>query len=522
MDEKFMEKQKENAKKAKISARRMPHRLESEQALLGCVLIDKDAPVTILNEVTSNDFYGESHQHIFDAMQSLFIQGKNIDYVSLADELESKGLLEAVGGISYISSLTNIVPSAADFKQYMDIVKRNSTARRLISASQDIIDKVFETDGTEDVLTMAEAKIYAIAEKNDKSKLEPIKESLGDVVEKFRKLVKDPESLQGIPTGFVGLDKLLNGLQKSDLIFLAARPGMGKTSLAMNIAMHVAIEEHKTCAIFSLEMPSVQLAQRALCSVANVSMEKALRAQLTETEWRKLFDAVTKMSEANIFIDDSSLNTPAGILSKCRRLKREKGLDFVMIDYLQLMTMGKHVESRQNEVSEISRNLKILAKELDVPVLVLSQLNRQIDTRKGAEHKPVFSDLRESGSIEQDADIILFIYERDTAQETEIKKDGIRMLSVAKHRNGPTGDIELFWQGDTTTFHNTNRASNFASLEQTLPKLKPNEQGLDNATAEEIIPTEDYKNLVPPMEDGASFEDAAEVLDQIFELDDEE
>lgn len=482
------------AKIQEMVARKLPHSLEAEQAVLGCVLIDQDAPVTILNEMSKDDFYTDSHRNIFSSMQNLFLKGQTIDYVSLPDELEREGMLESVGGLSYISSLTNIVPSAANFKQYMGIVKRNSTLRKLISSSQKIIDKAYDADSSENVLGFAESEIYGVAEKGDRSKLEHIKDSLSAVMDKFNKLVKDPDSLQGIPTGFIGLDKLTNGFQNSDLIILAARPGVGKTSLAMNIVLHMALKEKRSCAVFSLEMPRIQLVQRALCSASKVSMERALKAELDDKEWRRLFDSVKSMSEAKIYIDDSSMNTPGGILSKCRRIQREKGLDFVMIDYLQLMSSGKKVESRQNEVSEISRNLKILAKELNVPVLVLSQLSRAIDSRKGKDRKPVLSDLRESGAIEQDADIVMFINKKDEDDEEEgAKKDRFVELSIAKHRNGPLGDIPLFWKGDVTTFYNLDKDARMDSLEKSMPKPKKDDTALNSAMEDA-----GYENLVPP------------------------
>ena len=481
-----------------IAPRKLPHSLEAEQAVLGCVLIDQDAPVTILNEMTVDDFYTDSHKSIFSAMQNLFLAGQTIDYVSLPDELERSGLLESVGGLSYISSLTNIVPSAANFVQYMNIVKRNSTLRKLISSSQKIIDKAYDADSSENVLAFAESEIYGVAEKNDKSKLEHIKGSLTEVIDKFNKLVKNPEALQGLSTGFAALDRITNGLQNSDLILLAARPGVGKTSLAMNIVLNIALKEKKSCAVFSLEMPRVQLAQRALCSASRVSMERALKAELDDKEWRRLFEQVKNLSEARIFIDDSSMNTAGAILSKCRRIQREKGLDFVMIDYLQLMSSGKKIESRQAEVSEISRNLKILAKELNVPVLVLSQLSRAIESRKGKDRRPILSDLRESGAIEQDADIVMFISKPETDDEEEVRGgDSIMELSIAKHRNGPLGEVPLFWKGDITTFFNLDKDSKIQSFEKSMPKVKNNNDEASKAL-DSAMEDAGYENLVPP------------------------
>lgn len=470
-----------------ISARKLPHNLEAEQAVLGCVLIDQEAPVSILNELSANDFYTESHKNIFSAMKNVYLRNAPIDYVTLSDELESQGLLESVGGISYLSTLTNIVPSAANFKHYQDIVKRNSIMRKLINSSQKIIDRAYESQEGDDVLSFAEAEIYGVAESTDRSNLVPIKDSLVDVMEKFNKLVKDPDALQGIPTGFHALDHITNGFQRGDLILLAARPGFGKTSLAMNIVTNAAIKYGKSCAIFSLEMPKVQLAQRALCSVANVSMKKALKGDLNEKEWRRILGRMKDLGEANLYIDDSSMNTPAEILSKCRRLQREKGLDILMIDYLQLMNSGGSTDNRQQEIATITRNLKIMAKELNVPLILLSQLSRAVESR--TDHRPMLSDLRESGAIEQDADIVLFIYksEKYTDVDASEQEEGIAELLIAKHRNGETGKIRLAWNGATTTFGNLDSDSNRASLEETAPPLDIDEQAFDNAVADNFV-----------------------------------
>lgn len=439
------------AKNQEIKARKLPHSLDAEQAVLGCVMLDEEAPVTILNELADTDFYTDSHREIFTAMKSIYLRNVPIDYVTLCDELEGKGVLDTVGGISYISTLTNVVPSAVNFKHYMDIVKKNSILRRLISSGQKIIDKSYEAGDSDDVLAFAEAEVYGVAESTDRSNLGPIKDSLVEVMDKFDKLVRDPDALQGLASGFAALDAITNGFQKSDLILLAARPGVGKTSLAMNIAEHVAIKGKKSVAMFSLEMPRAQLAQRTLCSLAKVSMDKALKGKLDEREWRRIMKQMQELGEAKIFVDDSSLNTPAEILSKCRRLQREKGLDFVVIDYLQLMSSGRRSDNRQQEVSDISRNLKILAKELGVPVLVLSQLSRAVEGRR--DHRPILSDLRESGAIEQDADIVMFIY-RDEYYHEDSPDKGIAEIIIAKQRNGPIGTVQLKWLPELTKFAN--------------------------------------------------------------------
>lgn len=486
----------------KTIARKLPHSIDAEQAVLGCVLIGEEAPHEILNELKADDFYTDSHKEIFEAMHNLYLKSVSIDYVTLSDELEKQNKLEAIGGINYISTLTNIVPSAANYQHYVDIVKKSSTVRKLIMSSQGIIEKAYGTDDAADILAYAESEIFGVAEKNERSHLSPIQESLPEVMEKFNKLVKDPDALQGIPTGFVQLDYITNGLQKGDLIILAARPGFGKTSLAMNIVEHAALKENASCAVFSLEMPRVQLAQRALCSVAKVSMEKALRAKLEEKEWRRLFAAIKQFDNAKLYVDDSSMNTPADIKSKCLRIKREKGLDLVMIDYLQLMNSGKKMDSRQLEISDITRNLKIMAKELGVPVIVLSQLSRAVEQRQGG-HKPVLSDLRESGAIEQDADIVFFIHRPENYSDTPEDKleIGIAELIIAKHRNGRTGEVKLAWNGSTTTFSNLSSDSFRGSLDETAPVEKPNEKALDDAMAYyDDVPVD--LNSIPPADDG--------------------
>ncbi len=483
-----------------VTARKLPHSLDAEQAVLGCVLISEETPSEILSELGENDFYTESHKQIFNAMYNLYLNNTTIDYVTLSDELEKQNLLEGVGGISYISTLTNIVPSAANYKHYVEIVKRNSILRKLIHSSEKIIDLAYQGEQDDKVLSFAESEIYGIAEKNDRSHLTPIQDSLPAVMDKFNKLVKDPDSLQGIPTGFVQLDYITNGLQKGDLILLAARPGFGKTSLAMNIVEHAALKENKSCAVFSLEMPKVQIAQRALCSVAKVSMEKALRAQLDEKEWRRLFSAIKQFNNAKLFVDDSSMNTPADILSKCLRIKRDKGLDLVMIDYLQLMNAGKQDrnEGRQLEISSITRNLKILAKELDVPVILLSQLSRAVEQRVN-NHKPMLSDLRESGAIEQDADIVMFIYKSDKYNDIPEHEQEVDVaeLIIAKHRNGALGTVKLAWNGSTTTFSNLSSDSYKASLEATAPAPDIDKTAPDRAMISE--------NEVPPPTDAPNF-----------------
>ena len=437
----------------------MPNNLEAEQAVLGCLLIDNDTQTEILDKLTEEDFYQESHKLIIGAMKAVFNARKPVDLVTLADELENSKSLEKAGGLTYITELATITPSAANYKSYFEIVKRDSVNRRLIKASQKIIESAMEATDAADSVAYAEKLVFDISKKMDTSTLVDMREddSYDRVLNKFEVISTDKNALRGVNTGFTKLDKITNGLQKSDFIVLAARPGVGKTTIGMNIIEHAALCDNKVCAVFSLEMPRIQLAQRLLCSFARVSMSKAMAGELTQSDWKKLWKASADLKQAKIYIDDSSKITPAEILSKCRRLKsRKEGLDIVMIDYIQLMSSGERrsEENRQQEISSITRNLKIMAKELDVPVLALSQLRRI-----SSKDEPQLSDLRESGAIEQDADMVMFIHRPDVAAtEEEIKsgkivKDAADLI-IAKHRNGELGRVKLRFRGDQVRYVN--------------------------------------------------------------------
>lgn len=440
----------------------MPHSIEAEQSVLGCVLFDSEISSDIMGELSVNDFYSESHKLLFEAMNSIYSGNRPIDFVTLTSELEKGGNLNLCGGISYITTITQIVPSSANYKHYVDIVKRDSTMRKLIHASQDIIETAQSDTDKDNALSFAEKSIFDISALNDSSKLMHIEPSLLNVMEKFDAVQSDKDSLNGIMTGFPALDSITNGFQKSDLILIAARPAVGKTSFAMNIIENAALIGGYSCAVFSLEMPRVQIAQRMLCSVSEVSMTRALKGKLEKNEWVKLWKESERLSKSKIFIDDSSLITPAEIMSKCRRLKAKSGLDMIMIDYIQLMSSGKkNPENRQSEISEITRKLKIIAKEINVPVIALSQLSRSVEKRQNS--KPMLSDLRESGAIEQDADIVMFLHRPDKLEENanavkngEIEKDVVELL-ISKHRNGPTGQLELKWFGEFTKFKGIDR-----------------------------------------------------------------
>lgn len=473
----------------------MPNNLDAEQALLGCMLIDNEILSEVLDQLDKNDFYQESHQYILSAIKLAFAERKPVDIVTLCDRLDSEGNLEKAGGIAYVSELVQTTPSAANYKYYLDIVHRDSINRSLIRASRDVAEFCKTSDDTVKSIQFAEEKIYGISKTNDTSSVKDIREGTGidAVIDKFEKLAKDKDAFRGIPTGFTRLDRLTNGLQRSDLIVIAARPGMGKTSIAMNIVENAALSNDAVCAVFSLEMPEVQIIQRLLCSAANVSMAAALSGKLTTNDWKKIFKASDKLRQSKINIDDSSRVTPAEILSKCRRIKAKNNgrLDLVMIDYIQLMSSGRNQGGEQNrtqEVATITRELKIMAKELDVPVIALSQLRR---IQSG---EPQLSDLRESGAIEQDADIVMFINRPDVnATEEEIAKKhivkGMADLIVAKHRNGGLDRIRLKFKGELTKFVNP----------EPNEELQPPPEGENLPVPEEAPPVDE--DSIPPDEE---------------------
>lgn len=437
----------------------MPNNLDAEQALLGCMLIDNEILPDVLDGLSDDDFYHDSHKFIINAIKLTFAERKPVDFVTLSDKLESDGNLQKAGGIAYLTELVQVTPSSANYKSYLDIVKRDSTNRRLIRAASDIIEYAKSSDDSVKSTQFAEERVYGVSQVNDTSTVKDIRTSEGlDLVkEKFENLARNRDAYRGVPTGFTRLDNLTNGLQKSDLIVLAARPGVGKTSLAMNVIEHAAIVENKVCAVFSLEMPEVQIEQRLLCSNAEVSMKSALSGKLNENDWKKLAKAIDRLRNCRIFIDDSSRVTPAEILSKCRRIKAKNNgeLDLVMIDYIQLMSSGKKngEENRVQEVASITRELKIMAKELNVPIIALSQLRR---IQSG---EPQLSDLRESGAIEQDADMVMFISRPEmSATDADIASGkiikGQAFLNIAKNRNGGLERIPLRFKGELTKFVN--------------------------------------------------------------------
>lgn len=458
--------------KKPVEARVLPHSVESEQCILGCVLIDQDASFSILSEINKNDFYLQSHKIICENMLKIFNSNQPVDYVTLCDQLERVNMIDSIGGHDYLVMLTNIVPSAKNYNHYLEIVKQNSTLRKLISASQEIIEYSFDGADREKAVTFAEESIFSIADKETDGGLTHVGDALKRVIEKFELIEKDKNATRGIPSGLYALDTITNGFQKSDLILIAARPGFGKTSLGMNFVTHAAVKAKAKVAIFSLEMSKDQIMQRAICSLAFVDMQRAIKGELSTKDWKALLAAKEQLNEAQIFIDEGFSKSPAELIGKCRRLKREHGLDLVMIDYLQLMQSGskKTNMNRTQEISEITRALKMAARELEVPILLLSQLSRSTESR--ANHRPMLSDLRESGSIEQDADMVLFIYKPEKYEDNkkgESYQDGINELMIAKHRNGPVGTIKMRWIGEITTFVNLEKDANTKSLEASIP-----------------------------------------------------
>lgn len=438
----------------------LPNSLEAEQALLGCILLDNDAQMEIFAKLYPDDFYTESHKNIYDCMLKIYNKSIPVDFVTLTNQLEVEKKLETIGGIDYITYLTNVVPSAANFQHYMDIVKNNSIRRHLIFESQEIIRNAFDSENGEQAMQFAEKKVFDLSQKETASDLELVGKpggTLTNVLKQISELAENKGKMRGIPTGYKEFDAITNGLQKSDLILLAARPGVGKTSFAMNIAVNAAVNDEKKVAIFDLEMSREQLMQRALSSLAKVNLGHILKGDMDSEEWKRIWTAEKKLAQSAIFVDDSSMVTPFEIISKCRKLKMTEGLDLIVIDYLQLMTMGKNSrDSRNQEVSDITRTLKVAAKELNVPIILLSQLSRAVELRQGFEgHKPVLSDLRDSGSIEQDADIVLFLYNPEKYNDVSTDDEpGTTYLLISKHRSGSTGEVKLKWVGEYTTYLN--------------------------------------------------------------------
>lgn len=434
-----------------------PQNIEAEQSVLGSILLDKDSLIKIADMLNPEDFYRQDHGEIYSAALSLFEKRKPIDLVTLTDYLEKKNKLIEVGGVSYLTTLVNSVPSAAHIKHYAEIVHNKATLRRLISAADKIIELSFnETDEIDSVLDKAEAELFSVSQKFTKQYFIPVKSILTDTFDRIDDLHKHKGKVSGVPSGFKDLDNILAGFQPSDLLILAARPSMGKTALALNIAEQVAVKEKIPVGIFSLEQSKEQIVDRIICSKSAVDSWKLRTGNLSDEDFPKIGHAMAELSEAPIFIDDSPVLNVMEVRTKARRLQAEHGLGLVIIDYLQLM-QGRQVSKDNNrvqEISDISRGLKALARELNVPVLALSQLSRAVENRPG--HIPQLADLRESGSIEQDADVVMFLY-REDYYDPETERKNISDLFIKKHRNGPIGQIELYFIPEQTRFRSIER-----------------------------------------------------------------
>ncbi|MGC1403056.1 MAG: replicative DNA helicase [Thermodesulfobacteriota bacterium] len=429
-----------------------PQNIEAEQSVLGSILLEPEALSRVLEVMTGEDLYRETHRKIFSSMLDLYQKGTPVDLITLMEILQNKGQLEDIGGASYLTSLADAIPSAVHVDVYARIIREKSILRRLINRATEIASKGYNFAGdAEDLLDEAEKAIFEISE----SKINPLVYPLSDVIKDsfgtIEQLYDRRERVIGVPSGFTQLDKLTSGFQDSDLIIIAGRPSMGKTALALNIARNASVDHEVPVVIFSLEMSRQQLAIRLLCSEARVDSNKVRTGFFGESEWSKLTAAAGTLSEAPIFIDDSPTMTVLQMRAKARRLKSEKNLGLIVIDYLQLMKGREGMERREQEISEISRSLKALAKELNIPVIALSQLNRRPEGRD--DKKPVLADLRESGAIEQDADVICFIF-REEMYEENSKQKGIAEILLRKHRNGPTGSVSLTFLDAYTRFEN--------------------------------------------------------------------
>ena len=430
-----------------------PHDLEAEQAILGSMLTDKDAVISAIEVLKEDDFYREDNKLIYSAILNLYNRAEPIDIITVKAELEAMGKFEQVGGLEYLAELPEKVPTTANSSKYIKIVEEKSTLRNLIKTANEIIELGYDpTEDVEDIMEGAEKKIFNIMQNKNQKGYSAMKDILVDSFTQLEELYNRKQHITGVPTGFADLDYKTAGFHSSDLILIAARPAMGKSAFALNIATNAAIRAKVPVAIFSLEMSKEQMVNRILCSEAMVDSNKVRTGKLEEDDWTKLAEAIGPLSEAEIYIDDTPGISVMEIRAKCRKLKLEKNIGMVVIDYLQLVQgSNKRNGSREQEISEISRSLKILAKEIGVPVVALSQLSRAVEQRP--DHRPMLSDLRESGAIEQDADIVMFLYRDDYYNEDSDKK-GIAEVIIAKHRGGSTGSVELLWLGSYTKFVN--------------------------------------------------------------------
>lgn len=437
--------------------RKMPFSLDAEQAVIGSVLIDPASLDIVTGIISSDDFYLEEHRSIYSAMQGMYLKSRSIDVVTLVDELVHQGVYDEAGGKEYIRLISESVPTASNVRDYANIVRDKSVLRALIAACEEVTEAAYtEEEDVQRLVEMAESKIYAIAEQKENKNFVHIKEALVKVYDNLQQMRVNKEEMQGMKTGFSGLDRVLVGMGKSDLVLVGARPGMGKTSFAMNVATSAAKMSHKAVCVFSLEMSVEQLVSRLLSSEALVDSYALRSGDIQDEDWQKIAHAASDLSECDILIDDTTGMTVAGMMSKLRRVKN---LGLVVIDYLGLMQSEHRIENRVQEVSEISRNLKLMAKEFQVPVICCAQLSRGPESR--TDKRPMLSDLRDSGAIEQDADIVLFLY-RDEYYKDQDQPQSTAEVIVAKNRHGSTGKVEMGWLG---------RYTKFTTIEENAPDM---------------------------------------------------
>ncbi|MCI8465718.1 MAG: replicative DNA helicase [Lachnospiraceae bacterium] len=430
-----------------------PHSIEAEQSVVGAMLMDRDAIVTAAEMIHTDDFYDKRYGSIFEAIVGLYTEGKPVDLVTLQERLREKNVPPEIGSVEFLRDLIAGVPTSANARQYASIVYEKAMLRKLIKTNEEIADQCYAaSDPLDTVLEETEKKIFDLLKNRNGGDFTPIRQIVLDALEKIEKASRNKSAITGVPTGFTDLDYKLSGLQPSDLVLVAARPSMGKTAFVLNIAQHVALRKSYTTAIFSLEMSREQLVNRLFSMESRVDSQALRTGNLSDSDWDKLVESVGVIGNSRLLIDDTPGITVSELRSKCRKFKLEFGLDLIIIDYLQLMSGGrKSSDNRQQEISEISRSLKALAREVGAPVIALSQLSRAVESRN--DKRPMLSDLRESGAIEQDADVVMFIY-RDDYYNKDTENPNIAEIIIAKQRNGPTGTVNLVWLPDYTKFVN--------------------------------------------------------------------
>lgn len=435
-----------------IEERVPPQNIEAEQSVLGAMFLNKEAAYTALSMLEESDFYRNDHRKIFSSIKNMVNNGDPVDVITLSEELENRGILSDVGGSTYLTTLANIVPTAANVQYYAQIISEKSILRRLIGVATEIVRQGYEPpEDVKEFLDKAEQLIFDVAGDTSRQGFIPLKEILSETFDRIETLSEKKTGVTGVSTGFFEFDKLTAGLQDSELIIIAARPSMGKTTLALNIAQHIAVSEKEPVAFFSLEMSRDSLAQRLLCAQGNIDSQRMRSGFLKKEDWPKIASALSSLSEADLYIDDSPQLSVMDIRAKTRRLKAEKGLKAVFIDYLQLMHSQGRSESRQQELSDISRSLKAMAKELETPVVALSQLSRAVEKR--VDRRPILSDLMESGGIEANADLVAFIY-REDYYVRDAERKNIAEIIIAKQRNGPVGKFDLYFLENFIKFGN--------------------------------------------------------------------